>query len=92
MQIAICSAAVKELPAYYRELFVELLRVKMAESAGDSTASQAAADSSIAAEIVVAPTAFDPEEPRKIDLRDQDRKSTRLNSSHDYGSRMPSSA
>ena len=43
----------------------------MAESAGDSTASQAAADSSIAAEIVVAPTAFDPEEPRKIDLRDQ---------------------
>ena len=43
----------------------------MAESAGDTTAPQAAADSSIAAEIVVAATAFDPDEPRKIDLRDQ---------------------
>ena len=43
----------------------------MADSAGDASASQAATEPSNAAENAALPTAFDPDEPRKIELRDQ---------------------
>jgi hypothetical protein len=43
----------------------------MADSAADTSASQAASQPSIAAENAVAATAFDPDEPKKLELRDQ---------------------
>jgi hypothetical protein len=42
----------------------------MADLAGDASASQAAAEP-IAAENVAVATAYDPDEPRKLELRDQ---------------------
>ncbi len=43
----------------------------MADSAGDTSAPQATTEPSITAENVVTPASFDPDEPRKIELRDQ---------------------
>jgi len=43
----------------------------MADSATDASASQAASQPSVAAENAVAATAFDPDEPKKLELRDQ---------------------
>jgi hypothetical protein len=44
----------------------------MADSAGDASASQAASEPSVAAEIAApVATAHDPDEPKKLELRDQ---------------------
>jgi hypothetical protein len=43
----------------------------MADSAIDTSASQATAEPSIASGNVAVATAFDPEEPKKLELRDQ---------------------
>jgi regulator of nonsense transcripts 2 len=51
--------------------FVGFRRVDMADSSGDVSASQAAAEPTNAAEHSAAHTAFDPDEPKKIELRDQ---------------------